>query len=67
MSCIANCVSCILGGKKEGKKEGMLHPINKSDVPLHRYHVDHLGPLASTNKNYKHTQNLPHLKRLLKN
>lgn len=53
-ACIHNCVPCILGAKKEGKKEGFLHPLVKGEEPLHTYHVDHLGPLPSTNKNYKH-------------
>lgn len=51
---IANCVLCILGNKKEGKKEGFLHPINKKGGPLHTYHADHLGPIPSTNKKYQH-------------
>lgn len=53
-NCIQNCVPCILGNKKSGKKEGFLHPISKMEGPLHTYHIDHLGPLPSTNKNYKH-------------
>ncbi|XP_018357329.1 PREDICTED: uncharacterized protein LOC108757418 [Trachymyrmex cornetzi] len=52
--CITNCIKCILVNKKPGKKEGFLHPLTKEDVPLHTYHIDHLGPLESTNKNYKH-------------
>lgn len=51
---IANCVACILADRKKGKKDGLLNPIDKGDVPLHTYHVDHLGPLASTAKSYKH-------------
>jgi len=53
-ACVRNCIHCILGQRKEGKKEGMLHPIPKSDCPLSTYHIDHLGPLPSTNKNYQH-------------
>jgi len=52
--CIANCIPCILANKKSGKQEGFLHPILKGDVPFHTYHIDHLGPLPSTNKNYNH-------------
>lgn len=52
--CIDNCLKCILINKKAGKREGLLHPLTKEDVPLHTYHIDHLGPLESTNKNYKH-------------
>ncbi|UYV74583.1 hypothetical protein LAZ67_12000199 [Cordylochernes scorpioides] len=40
--------------KKHGKQEGMLHPISKGDTPLDTYHIDHLGPLASTRKDYKY-------------
>lgn len=51
---IDNCIECILISHKRGKKEGHLHPIDKGDVPLSTYHIDHLGPLTSTNKNYKY-------------
>lgn len=51
---IANCVKCILVNKKAGKQEGFLHPIEKDSIPLYTYHVDHLGPLETTNKNYNH-------------
>lgn len=51
---LSNCVSCILAVKKGGKQEGFLNPITKVDVPLHTIHMDHLGPMPSTNKNYKH-------------
>ncbi|GFS50768.1 retrovirus-related Pol polyprotein from transposon 297 [Trichonephila inaurata madagascariensis] len=32
---------------------GFLHPLVKDDVPLSTYHIDHLGPLATSHKNYK--------------
>lgn len=51
---ISNCIECILCSKKEGKKEGFLYPINKEPVPLDTFHMDHLGPMPSTNKNYAH-------------
>lgn len=51
---ISNCVQCILVSRKAGKQEGLLFPIEKIDIPLHTYHVDHLGPLPSTAKCYKH-------------
>lgn len=53
-SVIDNCVACILATKKLGKQEGFLNPIEKVDVPLHTYHIDHLGPLPSTAKSYKY-------------
>lgn len=51
---VNNCIECILAEKKTGKKEGMLHPINKEPIPLDTFHLDHLGPMPSTNKNYNH-------------
>lgn len=50
---IKNCVSCILGNKKAGKQEGFLNSIPKDGGPLSTYHVDHIGPLATTSKKYK--------------
>ncbi|GFV52891.1 transposon Tf2-11 polyprotein [Trichonephila clavipes] len=52
--CIQNCVTCILTNRKRGKQDGTLNPIEKNDLPLHTFHVDHLGPLATTSKKYKH-------------
>lgn len=51
---IRNCISCILAEKKSGKQEGCLHPISKGESPLDTYHVDHLDPLPSTKKKYRH-------------
>ncbi|GFV27780.1 transposon Tf2-11 polyprotein [Trichonephila clavipes] len=51
---IVNCVPCILANKKTGKKEGFLNPISKESIPLSTYHVDFIGPLPYTNKNYQH-------------
>lgn len=51
---IANCIPCILANRKRGKEECFLHPIDKGETPLQVYHVDHLGPLQSTRKSYKH-------------
>ncbi|GFV77912.1 hypothetical protein TNCV_661 [Trichonephila clavipes] len=52
--CIQNCVTCILTNRKRGKQDGTLNPIEKNDLPLHTFHVNHLGPLATTSKKYKH-------------
>ncbi|GFY20716.1 hypothetical protein TNCV_1119501 [Trichonephila clavipes] len=52
--CIQNCVTCIFTIRKRGKQDGMLNPIEKNDLPLHTFHLDHLGPLATTSKKYKH-------------
>lgn len=31
-----------------------MHPIDKEPLPLSTFHMDHLGPMPSTNKNYVH-------------
>ena len=49
---ISNCIPCILSNKKQGKKEGFLHPLSKHEIPFHTYHVDYLGPLETTSKKY---------------
>ncbi|CAK9833038.1 Transposon Tf2-9 polyprotein [Anthophora retusa] len=51
---VGNCVNCILAERKHGKGEGFLHSVEKGETPLDTYHVDHLGPLVSTKKSYKH-------------
>ncbi|GFU83255.1 transposon Tf2-9 polyprotein [Trichonephila clavipes] len=40
--------------KTEELGEGFLNPIPKEDLPLSTYHVDFIGPLPTTNKNYNH-------------
>ena len=52
--CIENCLHCILGARKQGKAEGHLTPIPKDHTPFHTLHMDHVGPLPSTSKQYKH-------------
>lgn len=51
---INNCVACILAERKHGKQEGLLNSVDKGEMPLDTYHIDYLGPLPSTRKNYKH-------------
>lgn len=51
---ISNCLVCIISDKKRGKKEGFLHPIPKEDRPLQTYHVDHMGPMTETDKQYRY-------------
>lgn len=51
---VRNCVACILAERKQGKQEGYLNAIEKGNLPLDTYHIDHLGPLPSTRKNYKY-------------
>lgn len=50
---IQNCLTCILATKKTGKQEGWLQPIDKK-APLDTYHIDHLGPMPSTQKRYQY-------------
>ncbi|KOX79081.1 Pro-Pol polyprotein [Melipona quadrifasciata] len=51
---IQNCILCILAERKRGQQEGYLYLLEKGEVPLDTFHIDHLGPLFSTKKNYKH-------------
>lgn len=51
---IINCIKCIIVNKKAGKREGLLHPLFKESLPLHTYHMDHVGPLESTHKGYQY-------------
>lgn len=44
----------MISERKKGKKEGFLHPIPKEDQPLQTYHVDHLGPMTATDKQYRY-------------
>ncbi|KAG5316612.1 TF26 protein, partial [Pseudoatta argentina] len=51
---IKNCITCILAERKHGKREGFLRNIPKDAIPLETYHIDHLGPIPSTQKSYAH-------------
>lgn len=51
---IGNCVHCILTERKHGKGEGFSHPIDKGDLPLDTYHIDHLSPMVAKSKMYKY-------------
>lgn len=51
---VRNCVLCIQAERKQGKAEGWLNPIEKGCRPMDTYSIDHLGPLATTKKSYKH-------------
>lgn len=51
---VRNCIKCILTDRKSGKQECLLNPIPKEGLPMDTLHLDHLGPMPSTNKNYKH-------------
>ena len=51
---IASCVPCIMANRKAGKLEGYLNPIPKGDTPLDTYHVDHVGRMTATGKQYQY-------------
>jgi len=51
---VTGCIDCLLAERKQGRQEGFLHVISKGDTPIDTYHVDHLGPMPSTKKNYRH-------------
>lgn len=49
---IKACLNCLYYKHPAGKKQGKLHPIEKSPVPFHTLHLDHLGPfVVSKHKN----------------
>lgn len=51
---VNSCVKCIMFNKKLGHKEGFQNCIDKGDTPLHTLHMDHVGPMDATAKQYKY-------------
>lgn len=51
---VVTCIPCLLATRKAGKQEGYLNPLVKEDTPLHTIHIDHIGPLTDTKKQYNH-------------
>jgi len=51
---IHNCVTCILVEKKQGKQNGYLNMIEKGELSLDTFHINHLGTLPTTRKNYRY-------------
>lgn len=51
---VITCIPCLLATKKAGKQEGFLHSIDKEGIPLHTLHLDHIGPLTETKKQYNY-------------
>ena len=43
---VQSCIDCILAERKKGKKEGLLNTIEKWELPLDTYRVDHIGPIT---------------------
>lgn len=52
--CIQSCIPCLLAKRKAGKQEGFLAPIDKGETPLDTLHLDHIGPMTETKKQYNH-------------
>ena len=50
---IRNCVNCILAERKHGKQEGCLQSIDKGELHLDTYHIDHMGPTPLRCRNEK--------------
>lgn len=40
------CIPCAYAKEPAGKKQGMLHPIPKPNIPFQCIHIDHLGPFV---------------------
>lgn len=53
-SCIDSCVKCILANRKCGKQEGYIEQLDKGEKPLDTLHLDHIGPIDITQKQYKY-------------
>lgn len=51
---ISTCIPCLLASRKSGKQEGFLNPIEKGDIPLDTLHLDHIGPMTETRKQYNY-------------
>lgn len=47
---VAACLECAHHKGSSGRKEGMLHPIPKIEMPFHTVHADHLGPFVRSKK-----------------
>ncbi|KAK9687924.1 Integrase core domain [Popillia japonica] len=47
---IGACPQCLFNKVPGGKKQGMLHSIDKIGIPYHTVHFDHLGPFVKSKK-----------------
>ncbi|CAB3248007.1 unnamed protein product [Arctia plantaginis] len=47
---VSACIECAHHKTPGGRKEGMLHPIPKLEVPFHTLHADHLGPFVRSRR-----------------
>lgn len=48
------CLSCQYYKQASGKREGLLHPIEKTPVSFYPLHVDHLGSFITSKKGNKY-------------
>lgn len=51
---IESCIKCLTYSVPSGKKEGKLHVYDKGSRPFETLHVDHYGPLETTEHGFKH-------------
>lgn len=51
---VASCLNCLYYKQSSGKRQGMLHSIEKVALPFHTLHIDHLGPFETSKKRNKY-------------
>lgn len=51
---VNSCIECAYAKSHASKPEGLLHPIEKIDLPFHTVHVDHLGPFVKSKRGHTH-------------
>ncbi|KAJ2942408.1 hypothetical protein O0L34_g16012 [Tuta absoluta] len=51
---VAACIDCAYAKKSVGSREGLLHPIEKFEIPFHTLHIDHLGPFVKSKRGNTH-------------
>lgn len=51
---VAACIDCAYAKKATNAREGLLHPIEKVEVPFHTLHIDHLGPFVKSKRGNTH-------------
>lgn len=47
---VSACIECAYAKKNTNSREGLLHPINKLEIPFHTLHIDHLGPFVKSKR-----------------
>jgi len=47
---IRNCLKCLSYSPTAGRREGVLHSINKSKLPFNVVHIDHYRPVDKRHK-----------------